>query len=358
MTYKVSDTTVINPTNFGTSFNKMIVGKIRRAGGEEVVVANPNAVGEAFGYVSGGYNAVYPYYGGNYYSRVIEKFPFASSASSTSTGSLYTGYPNPNYGIGLHASASSATHGYNTSGASPTGGNFPWSGSTVIQRFPFASDGNSVDTGQDLLSSDPVRDAAGNSSPDYGYSSGGSPGFTNTIQKFPYTGSGNATDVGDLIEARAIRSPNSASSTEQGYVFGGAYPYPGERNHIEKFPFASDTNSTDVGNLSGYRMAVGGHNSDAAAYASGGSNPYPYSYNYIEKVPFAADGNTVDVGDLTTGTAVHGSSSSEDGGFRAGGAPFPARYNIIDKFPFASDGNSVDYGDLTQGRTYLGANQV
>ena len=357
MTYKVSDTTVINPTNFGTSFNKMIVGDIRRTGGEELAPDKLASQGTVSGYSTGGYNGLPPYYGFNYYSRIIDKFSFTSSGNATDTGDLLASGPT-SWGIGLHTSASSSTHAYSTSGAGPNQPLFPWAGSTVIQRFSFASEGNSVDTGQDLLSSDPVRDGAGNTSTDYGYTSGGYPNFSNRIQKFPFSGSGNATDVGDLIESRAIRSANSASSSEQGYVFGGAYPYPGERNYIEKFPFSSDTNSTDVGNLSGSRMGVQGNNSTSHAYATGGSNPYPNSYNYIEKVPFATDGNSTDVGDLTTGTASHAAVSSTTDGFRMGGAPFPIRQNVIDKFPFASDGNAVDYGDLTQGRAYVGGNHV
>ena len=353
MTYKTNNTNTINP-DASTSFNKIFVNRIFRAGGATGGGSSP-AIGSVACYSTGGYNGTPPYYGGNYYSNRIDKFPFASSANATDTGDLYTGYPTAR-GIGLHTSASSDTDAFTLSGGSPSGGNFPFGGSTLIQSFSFASEGNSTDTGRDLLSADPVRDGAGNSSNTHGYTSGGYPNFTNTIQKFAFATSDNATDVGDMSGTRVLRSANSASSPAFGYLFGGASPYPNELNIIEKFPFAADTNSTDVGDLQHPRIGLGGHNSPTHAYASGGSNPYPYSYNYIEKVPFAADGNTVDVGDLTTGTAVHGSSSSEDGGFRAGGAPFPARYNIIDKFPFASDGNSVDYGDLTQGRTYVGTN--
>lgn len=353
MTYKTNNTNTINP-DASTSFNKIFVNRIFRTGGASGGGSSP-VIGTVAAYSTGGYTGTPPYFGGNYYANTIDKFPLASSANATDTGDLYTGYPSTR-GIGLHTSASSDTDAFTLSGASPFGGNFPFSGSTVIQSFSFASEGNSADTGRDLLATT-ARGGAGNSSNTHGYTSGGyGNSFINQIQKFAFATTDNATDVGDMTYSRSARTGNSASSPSFGYIFGGVNPFPAELNIIEKFPFAADTNASDVGDLQYARVGVGGHNSDVAAYASGGSNPYPYSYNYIEKVPFASDGNSVDTGDLTTGTATHGTSSSEDGGFRAGGAPFPTRYNIIDKFPFASDGNSVDYGDLTQGRAYIGTN--
>ena len=40
------------------------------------------------------------------------------------------------------------------------------------------------------------------------------------------------------------------SSTESGYTSGGQSPVPsGAQNTIDKFPFASDANATDVGDM-------------------------------------------------------------------------------------------------------------
>ena len=48
------------------------------------------------------------------------------------------------------------------------------------------------------------------------------------------------------ILTRSASSPGASCSTTHGYNHGGAYP---GVNIIDKFPFASDTNSTDVGDL-------------------------------------------------------------------------------------------------------------
>ena len=91
----------------------------------------------------------------------------------------------------------------------------------------------------------------------YGYSSGGEfPGGTsNVIQKFPFSSDGNATDVGDLIDSR--QEPAGQSSTASGYVSGGQ-PGAVDKSVIQKFPFASDSNATDVGDLTVARYRSAG----------------------------------------------------------------------------------------------------
>ena len=83
-----------------------------------------------------------------------------------------------------------------------------------------------------------------------GYTSGGWSGSgptSNTIDKFPFASNANATDVGDLIGI--TRGPAGQSSIESGYTSGGQTPG-GYVNVIQKFPFASNSNATDVGDLS------------------------------------------------------------------------------------------------------------
>ena len=82
-----------------------------------------------------------------------------------------------------------------------------------------------------------------------------------TIYKFPFVSGGNASTVGDLIEIRAYGA--GQSSTTHGYTSGAGAngtglptsPQPPYvvywRNTIDKFPFASDDNATDVGDLTG-----------------------------------------------------------------------------------------------------------
>ena len=112
-----------------------------------------------------------------------------------------------------------------------------------IDKFAFASDGNATAVGNLTQARSQV---AGQSSSASGYASGGHP-TTNTIDKFSFSSDGNATDVGDLTETRGGTA--GQSSTASGYTSGGRNPgvSPDYRDTIDKFPFASDGNATDVG---------------------------------------------------------------------------------------------------------------
>jgi hypothetical protein len=95
---------------------------------------------------------------------------------------------------------------------------------------------------------------SGQSSTVSGYTSGGGGTAVNTIDKFPFATDENATDVGDLIQAR--RRATGQSSTVSGYTSGGSGPL--QVDTVDKFPFASDANATDVGNLTQARNEVAG----------------------------------------------------------------------------------------------------
>lgn len=171
-----------------------------------------------------------------------------------------------------------------------------------------------------------------------GYTSGGSPS-SNVIDKFPFSTDGNASDVGDLTVARYQIS--GQSSTVSGYTSGGAYGQGGS-NTIDKFPFATNANATDVGDtLQTYAYASAGQSSDSYGYISGPSN-------VIQKFPFSTDSNASDVGDLTQSRNEASGQSSSSNGYTSGGSPV---VNTIDKFPFSSDSNATDVGDLTQSRS-------
>jgi len=180
-----------------------------------------------------------------------------------------------------------------------------------------------------------------------GYTSGGdSDGAVNTIDKFPFATDGNASDVGDLTAAK-LRVAGQ-SSIESGYTSGGFAP-PIVYNTIDKFPFAADANATDVGDLSQARYAAAGQSSSVSGYTSGGFDP-PL-VNIIDKFSFAADDNATDVGDLTQARLSFAGQSSSISGYSSGGS-FPT-VNIIDKFLFSSDGNATDVGDLAEARTFV-----
>ena len=73
------------------------------------------------------------------------------------------------------------------------------------------------------------------------------------------------------------------------------------------------------------------------------------------KFPFSSDANATDVGDLTSARYNIAGQSSTASGYTSGGIPTA---NVIDKFPFSSDANATDVGDLTVGRVRLAGQQV
>ena len=80
-----------------------------------------------------------------------------------------------------------------------------------------------------------------------------------------------------------------------GYTSGGGTP--AASNVIDKFPFATNANATNVGSLTQGRYAVAGQSSTASGYTSGGYGGGVS--NTIDKFPFASDASATDVGDLT-----------------------------------------------------------
>jgi len=290
--------------------------------------------GSNFGYTAGGYT-------GAAASNVIQKFSFTSDGNATDVGDLLGSTYNTS------SLANSPTYGYLAGGYDDPLG--PVGGLNVIQKFSFSVDGNSTDVG-DLSTTRFWQ--AGQSSGEYGYSSGGRGGSptadTNTIEKYSMTVDENATDVGDLTVTR--RDLTGQSSSSNGYSSGGA----GTSNVIDKFPFATDTNATDVGDLTTAKESLAGQSSSTHGYTSGGNAP-PLS-NVIDKFPFAADANATDVGDLLVSVNFLTGVSSTASGYNAGGTA-PAYQNVIQKFPFSSDTNSTDVGDLTSTMARFGGTQ-
>ena len=279
------------------------------------------------GYTSGGFN---PAQSPNRLN-VIDKFPFASDANATDVGDLTVARNGP-------AGQSSDASGYTSGGINPA-----QSPNTlnVIDKFPFAADGNATDVGDLTVAR---AQAEGQSSTVSGYNSGGvlSPNRLNVIDKFPFAADANATDVGDLTVARS--GPAGQSSSVSGYNSGGFLPV--VTNVIDKFPFASDGNATDVGDLTVARNIAAGQSSDVSGYSSGGANTPVGDVNTIDKFPFASDANATDVGDLTVARGGVAGQSSTTSGYSSGGYG-PSYSNVIDKFPFSSDANAADVGDLT-----------
>ena len=89
----------------------------------------------------------------------------------------------------------------------------------------------------------------------------------------------------------------ATNSGSHGYI-AGFY----DRINIEKFSFASNGNTTNVGNLTVMRGATGGMTETNYGYTAGGYTYPPYvESTIIDRYSFASDGNATSVGDLVSG---------------------------------------------------------
>jgi len=284
--------------------------------------------GSAFGYASGGTPKV----------NTIQKYSFTADENATDVGDL----TQLKFSISGNTSSS---HGYTAGGRLPLQTN-------VIEKFPFAADENATDVGD--LTVDKYETAASSSSENGYHSGGASPTVFNVIEKFSFAADENGTDIADLLAARY--ASGGISAPEYAYVVGGfnpaIAPSPSNihTNIIQKFPFAADENATDVGDLTVARSYSFAPNSTEYGYTAGGmdvpfSSP-PGATNTIDKFPFATDANATDVGDLVQAVQYSGApSSSTTDGYGAGGVN-ASLLNTIQKFPFATDANATDIADL------------
>ena len=284
----------------------------------------------------GGTNYGYTY--GDASKATVNQWSLSSDGNATNIGNM-------SVARNTWGGQSSTIHGY------CSGGKPPAAGSDLIEKFAFASGvGTWTDVGNLIEARHYVTSASG---PTYGYLSGGAhtgvpSGHTDTIDKFPFASDSNATDVGNLLQRKS--GWGGANSETHAYDCGG---YPGSHpylNVIQKYPFATDTNSTDVGDLLAIAAGGSGASSESYGYFAGTENPLT---DVIQKWSFTTDGNSTDVGNLAGGNFQSCGVSSLTYGYQAGGAG-PSMGNVIQKYSFSADGNSTDVGDLTAAFTYTG----
>ena len=145
-------------------------------------LANTQSV--TYGYCAGGT------YANSTAVNTIDKFAFANSNNASDVGDLTTV-------MEAAGGCSSTTHGYACSGdyTGDSGGNLK---TTNIQKYSFASDGNSALCGNTTYAHSYGMAV---SSTTHGYNMGGNTGSTyfNNIDKFSFASEGFGSDVGDLI---------------------------------------------------------------------------------------------------------------------------------------------------------------
>ena len=184
--------------------------------------------------------------GSPYSIDAITKSSWASDGDSVDTGGDLI---SDLYIPGGH---SSATYGYASGGGNPAGAM-----SDVIQKYSFSiSSGTASDVGD--LTTGTKGDHDCQSSTDYGYAGGSSEGAgpATKIDRFAFASDGDSTDWGTL--GITVLHANGTSSTTHGYTTGSGHsPY---LNHIQKIAFASAGTAADIGDLTnatGYAGSTG-----------------------------------------------------------------------------------------------------
>lgn len=295
--------------------------------------------GSTFGYSLGGI-------GGPTASNVIQKFSFTADANATDVADLTVSVRQH---TGTYSSTDAFTHGGYTSAEIAS-----------VDKFNFASGGNATDFGDFPAVG---RYGAGNSGPTHGYQAGGLPspnafgsGGNNKIVKYPFAaGSITTSAVGNL--SGSAQYLNANASEENGYFMAIS----GASDVIEKFPFASDGNTTDVGDLLDATSDGRTHNG-LLSDVSGGygyTNHQPPSTYHIVRYPFSTDGDATDYCDFTFNNKwLVATAPSTTHGYYAGGLSTPGNsyQNDIAKFSYSSTSNTTDVADLLSTLGYnLGA---
>jgi hypothetical protein len=242
--------------------------------GNSVSVGTMGTRGETKGYSSSiaGYGGVgFTYPPDTFYNDIV-KHLFASEGSVTSVGSILVHFAN-------FATLSSELAGYTTGGNnSPEQRN--------IQKFPFATETSS----QVGLTTQVIMAPLTWSTSAYGYIVGGNiaPGGRTDVSKFSYVSDGNDTNIGTL--SPSISYGSGASDGTIGYAIG--------YGPIYSWNISTESTTVLVGNLTDAREKHRSWASTTAAYTTGGSFGATMK-NIIDKFPFASAANATDVGDLT-----------------------------------------------------------
>ena len=243
------------------------------------------------GYSAGGYAPPFP----NMHDA-IEKFPFATDTNASDVGQMRCG-------MHKRGATMSPTHGYLAGGVSNNSDSCDH-----IGKFPFASEGAEADVGNLPRTQRDLTD--GIMSTDCGYHHAGTDSSGDYRFKYPFASDTNASFTGEAIPAPLqTECAVGHSSPTDGFFSGGSKvsgPNPKKSCEIFKFPFASDTAviNSAYGNLLGQTDKPTGTSSDGAGFTTGGRSDAPPNANLdrITCFPFATDSNATDVAELACGS--------------------------------------------------------
>jgi hypothetical protein len=192
----------------------------------------------------------------------------------------------------------------------------------------------------------------------YGYTAGGSlASGTADIDRWPFASDTNSSSVGTALVN--VSRYAASSSPVGGYIAGAngsAYaPGPAATGRlIQRFVFSSSANGSFVGALASSANNAQGMSSTGYGWSVGGDYPSP-TQMAIQRFPFASSANATGTGSLTSSynyISGNGISSSTDGYAHSGwtnvGTNQPTRQGEITKFPFATGSTSALCANMLQ----------
>jgi hypothetical protein len=368
MAFLENGNTIINDSGNGAFTSLTVTANSRIYIGQNFYTTAAGNIfqGTRYGYVGVAYSQSIP---GT--TSTIERFSFVNDGNASVIGDMQMRSRDGQL-------SSSATNGYQAGGFTQY--------IATIQKFSFAVDygvkATTVGRFQSYPNTSPVSGqpnmhvGCGQSSIPYGYgySSGGAwHTSVNRIYKYSFSSDADSIPVGNLTAHVFCNAGHS--STTSGYSSGGVVlspsafdstPAPQTKTAIDKFPFATDTNATAIGNLTAARVRSFAGSSPTSGYMVSGSSGYPTItvIASFQKFPFASDTNaTAQSATLTTGRYSGGDASSVSSGYVASGLsaaqPAGSVLSSIEKYSFVSDTNATSVGNLVIARhNFTGGHQV
>lgn len=215
-------------------------------------------------------------------SSQIHKFSFSSDSNGYTVAGLtgFASLTSPAQST-MATGCSSSTHGHVVSEFNIT--KFPYANESVGQTF-FP---NAIPSAHGLL-------AAGLSSATHGYIAGGTPGVPDTF-------GGPATGL-FVNSGTSIRSPSSPLAGTPINLTTSPYGPGNSSTAISKFSFTTLGFASQIANLNYKRGSATGISSISHGIVYGGRvNPaFGSGSTFIERFPFASDVNAIEVGDIGT----------------------------------------------------------
>ena len=166
------------------------------------------------------------------------------------------------------------------------------------------------------------------------------------------TDTGVVFDGVTIFDSQAFMVPPSGKTSERnrgrGVIAGGTTP---THSSIDFFNIQSQGNSIKFGSLqSGDIFANQMCSSSIRGISGGGASPT--IRNFLDFITIATESDSTDFGDLTVARRDVGALSNQTRGIWTGGST-PSKSDVIDFVTIATTGNATDFGDLDRVGKYL-----